>query len=127
MRNLLMPLCLAAAVTACAPRVTAHGASLAPSCAAPASAQPAVDTAAVPIPAAEVRIFPDLAAVPQPYAVVGFLTAEAGPILDAAGVRALLRQRAGDLGANGLVFDEGGYGLGSVEYRCIPAVRYGGS
>ena len=117
--------CLVLLATACAPRITAQRPPLAPECAQPAADRQSAGAASTPVAAADVRIFADTTEVPRPYVLVGYLTAQAGPVLGSAGLHAALRRQAGALGANGVIFSGGADGLGSASYRCIPAVRYG--
>ena len=78
------------------------------------------------VPADSVRVFADTAGVPKPYRLVARLRVRSGPVLNSRAVVARLRERAGALGANGLVVAGGtGFGLGSSTRDSILAVRVG--
>jgi hypothetical protein len=79
-----------------------------------------------PLPADSVRVFSDTAEVPKPYRVVARLRAQVRPILNSRAVIGQLRERAGALGANGIVVTGGvGFGLGSSTRDSVLAVRVG--
>jgi hypothetical protein len=78
------------------------------------------------VPADSVRVFDDTASVPKPYRLVAQLRVHAGPVLNRRAAVARLRERAGALGANGVVVSRGvGFGLGSSTQDGILAVRVG--
>jgi hypothetical protein len=78
------------------------------------------------VPADSVRVFADTANVPKPYRLVARLRVHAGPVLNSRAAVARLRERAGALGADGLVLSGGvGFGLGSSTRDGILAVRVG--
>jgi hypothetical protein len=78
------------------------------------------------LPADSVRVFADTAEIPKPYRPVARLRARVGPVLNSRAVIGRLRERAGALGANGIVVTGGvGFGLGSSTRDRVLAVRVG--